>query len=236
MVPSGYDLPGLGLAVIVDFRQKWWSWRDDNPTVTIARVPRSMREYQYFAFRAVDGPVSSANLKYMRRQSTRAEITPWSFDNEYHFGDFSGNTLEMLQRGYDIHLHFAIYGTLKLMFYLPRGLPDQKQAKPYLEQGALDYAANKKKGGGILTIDPYYEPFDDRWDDDWDTMLNSLAPLRDELMGGICDHFILPVSRFAPTTTMTRRKNWRARCRRDSTSSLRRSGVWRIATISTRIC
>lgn len=61
-----------------------------------------MSEYQYIAFRAIDGPVSEKNLAYMRRQSSRAEITPWSFDNEYHFGDFGGDALEMLRRGYDL--------------------------------------------------------------------------------------------------------------------------------------
>jgi hypothetical protein len=40
-----------------------------------------MSEYQYVAFRAVDGPDSEKNLKFMERQSSRAEITPWSFDN-----------------------------------------------------------------------------------------------------------------------------------------------------------
>jgi len=35
-----------------------------------------MSEYQYIAFRAIDGPVSDANLAYMQRQSSRAEISP----------------------------------------------------------------------------------------------------------------------------------------------------------------
>jgi hypothetical protein len=38
-------------------------------------------EYQYVAFRAIDNPVSKKDLAYMRRQSTRAEVTPWSFIN-----------------------------------------------------------------------------------------------------------------------------------------------------------
>ena len=46
-----------------------------------------MSEYQYVGFRAIDGPVSEKTLEFMRRQSTRAEITPWSFDNEYHYGE-----------------------------------------------------------------------------------------------------------------------------------------------------
>ena len=78
-----------------------------------------MSEYQVVAFRAIDAPVSEKNLEYMRRQSSRAEITPWTFDNEYHFGDFRGKADEMLRRGYDLHLHYANFGIRRLMIRLP---------------------------------------------------------------------------------------------------------------------
>ncbi|MBW3597483.1 MAG: hypothetical protein KY475_09445 [Planctomycetes bacterium] len=93
-----------------------------------------MSEYQYVAFRAVDAPVSEKNLEYMERQSSRAEITPWSFDNSYHYGDFRGNALEMLRRGYDVHLHYANFGARKLMIRLPHGLPDPEAASPTGEE------------------------------------------------------------------------------------------------------
>ena len=82
-----------------------------------------MSEYQYVEFRAIDRPLDDKALAFMQRQSTRAEITRWSFTNEYHFGDFHGNAIEMLRRGYDLHLHYANFGIRKLMFRLPRGLP-----------------------------------------------------------------------------------------------------------------
>ena len=66
-----------------------------------------MSEYQYVGFRAIDSAVSEKNLEYMRRQSSRAKITPWSFENEYHYGDFHGNAVEMLHRGYDSHRALA---------------------------------------------------------------------------------------------------------------------------------
>jgi hypothetical protein len=93
-----------------------------------------MSEYQYVAFRAIDGPVSDKDLDFMRRQSSRAEITPWSFENEYHYGDFHGDELEMLRRGYDLHLHYANFGTRKLLIRLPHGLPNFEAAKGYLEE------------------------------------------------------------------------------------------------------
>src|SRR6056297_3922792 len=89
-----------------------------------------MSTYQYSYFAAVDKPLNDKQLQYMRRQSTRAEVTRWQFQNEYHYGDFHGNALEMMRRGYDVHLHYANYGVRKLMFQLPLGLPiDAKDFK-----------------------------------------------------------------------------------------------------------
>jgi hypothetical protein len=50
-----------------------------------------MSEFQYIGFRATEKPVGDRDLEYVRQQSTRAEITPWSFDNVYHFGDLHGD-------------------------------------------------------------------------------------------------------------------------------------------------
>jgi len=57
-----------------------------------------MSEYQYVGFRAIDAPLTDEQLEFMESQSTRAELTRWSFDNTHHYGDFRGDALEMLQR------------------------------------------------------------------------------------------------------------------------------------------
>jgi hypothetical protein len=143
-----------------------------------------MSEYQYVSFRAIDGPVSEKNLEYMERQSSRAEITPWAFDNEYHFGDFRGNALEMLRRGYDIHLHYANFGVRKLLIRLPHGLPDEAAAKPYFVKDSLQFLRDKLGKGGILSIEPYYDP--DDLDEIWEIgdFIDRLAPLRAEILDG----------------------------------------------------
>src|SRR6266481_2088225 len=103
-----------------------------------------MSEYQYIAFRAIDSPVSEKNLEYMRRQSTRAEITPWSFDNEYQYGDFRGDAVEMLRRGYDLHLHYANFGIRKLLIRLPHGPPGAHAIKPYTARNLLQFLKDKQ--------------------------------------------------------------------------------------------
>ncbi|TWU18857.1 hypothetical protein [Allorhodopirellula heiligendammensis] len=57
-----------------------------------------MSDYQYIYFSAVDEPLDDKQLEYMRHQSTRAEATRWQSTNEYHYGDFHGNSLEMMRR------------------------------------------------------------------------------------------------------------------------------------------
>lgn len=143
-----------------------------------------MSEYQYVAFRAIDGPVSKKNLAFMERQSTRAEITEWSFENEYNFGDFRGNAEEMLRRGYDIHLHYANFGLRTLLIRLPGGFPDSKAAQPYLDDESVRFMKDQKGRGGILSISPFYES--DDIEDLWDLgdLLDRLVPLRGEILEG----------------------------------------------------
>ena len=143
-----------------------------------------MSEYQIVAFRAIDGPVSKANLEYMERQSSRAEITPWSFDNEYNYSDFRGNAEEMLRRGYDLHLHYANFGTRKLLVRLPSGLPNAEAAAPYLDGESLRFEKDKKGPGGILCIEPFHESgdLDDLWE--IDDLVERFLPLRAEIIAG----------------------------------------------------
>ena len=143
-----------------------------------------MSEYQSVAFRAIDAPVSEKNLEYMRRQSSRAEITPWAFDNEYHHGDFGGDANEMLRRGYDIHLHYANFGTRDLLIRLPNGLPDAAAAAPYFGEDSLQFLKDKQGEGGILSLSPYDESgeLDTLWNTD--ELIARLIPLRAEILDG----------------------------------------------------
>lgn len=143
-----------------------------------------MSEYQRIAFRAIDGPVSDKDLSFMRKQSTRAEITPWAFDNEYHYGDFHGDAAEMLRRGYDLYLHYANFGVRTVHVRLPYGLPDPKAAAPYLGEEFVQFLPDKRGPGGILAIEPYFEAgeLEELWD--LDEVIGRLLPLRAEILDG----------------------------------------------------
>ena len=112
-----------------------------------------MSEFQYVGFRAIDAPLDDDQLHYMESQSSRGEITRWSFDNTYHYGDFRGNAVEMLRRGYDLHLYYANFGIRKVMIRLPQGLPIPKaRCAKYLDGESVVWQADAKGSAGILTI------------------------------------------------------------------------------------
>src|ERR1043166_5567005 len=83
-----------------------------------------MSEYQYCEFLAIDRPLDDAALEHVRSLSSRAEITPTSFVNVYHYGDFRGNPDKLVEKYYDAFLYLANWGTRRLMLRMPRGLVD----------------------------------------------------------------------------------------------------------------
>jgi hypothetical protein len=115
-------------------------------------------EYQYVAFRAVDRPLTDKELKFAEQQSTRAEITRWSFQNEYHFGDFRGDVNGLLRHGYDVHLHYANFGIRTVAFRLLAGLPFPKSLwSQYIGTGELAWTKDRRGNAGIVSLRPYHD-------------------------------------------------------------------------------
>jgi len=144
-----------------------------------------MSEYQSIHFAAVDRPLDDKQLAFMRTQSTRAKVSRWRFTNEYHFGDFHGDTMQMLRRGYDVHLHYANFGVRRLMFRLP-ALPWPKDIfNPYAMAEGVDWVPDRSGPLGTLCFDPeadagtYAEGF---WD--LEEMAAALPGLRRRLIAG----------------------------------------------------
>src|SRR5262245_47621412 len=61
-------------------------------------------------------------MEEVRSLSTRATITATRFVNEYHWGGFRGDPVQLMGRYYDAHLYVANWGTHRVMFRLPRDL------------------------------------------------------------------------------------------------------------------
>jgi hypothetical protein len=76
-------------------------------------------EYQSYEFVALDRPLTAAEMAELRSISTRAQITPTRFFNEYQWGDLKADPAELLARYFDVHVYFANWGSRRLMFRLP---------------------------------------------------------------------------------------------------------------------
>lgn len=144
-----------------------------------------MSEYQYIEFQAVDRPLTDRELAYARKQSTRAEISRWSFQNEYHFGNFHGDVNGMLRRGYDVHLHYANFGIRMVAIRLPAGLPFAEDVwSNYIDGEGLSWAPDRRGSGGVLTLAPYHEAgeLDELWE--FEPCMRAMVELRTRLMAG----------------------------------------------------
>jgi len=153
-----------------------------------------MSEYQHIYFAAFDRPLDDEELDFMHQQSTRADISRWEFRNEYHFGDFHGNTDEMLRRGYDVYLHYANFGIRRLMFRLPGGLPWPKDVfDAYRLQYEIEWQTDNKRGpAGTLRLDPEADP--DSYDEnfsEFESLKAALPGIRRVLIAGDLRPFYL---------------------------------------------
>ncbi len=125
-----------------------------------------MGEYQYVAFRAVDRPLSDRQLEFAERQSSRAEVTRWSYNVEYHYSSFRGDVDGLLRGGYDVFLSYCNYGSREIRLRLPAGFPFAKKIwAPYFDDEHLIWKKDRQGPGGILSICPYLEDeFGQVWD------------------------------------------------------------------------
>lgn len=140
-----------------------------------------MSEYQYYEFLAVDRALDSRQLAEVRAMSTRAHITPTSFVNTYHWGDFHGDPRRMVERYFDAFLHLTNWGTRQLMIRLPARLLDPVTAQQYCTTDSATTWA--KDGNVILHLTREYDEGD--WiEEDGDGRLASIISARADLANG----------------------------------------------------
>lgn len=140
-----------------------------------------MSEYQCYEFLALDRRLTAQEMVELRSISTRAEITPTRFWNEYHWGDLKADPFELLARYFDMHLYFANWGTRRLMFRLPVAAVDLDILRAYAPGGPVTLTT----AGEHAVLDLWSEV--EEPEDDWfeaGQLAASLTPLRAELLRG----------------------------------------------------
>lgn len=117
-----------------------------------------MSEYQYYEFQAIDRTLTDKEMNELRKFSTRADITPNSFKNEYAWGNFKGDEDRWMEKYFDGFLYYANWGTHILKLRLPSALLDLNTAQIYCngdnasarlsnDKIILDFASQNEDGG-----------------------------------------------------------------------------------------
>jgi hypothetical protein len=146
-----------------------------------------MSEYQYYEFAAIDRPLTEKEMDELGKLSSRAEITPTSFTNVYHYGDFRGNPRKMMEKYFDLFVYVTNWGTYQTMIRVPKWALDPKKLNAYVdgevvslhpagESIVVEFDANDEEAAGWV---------------DGEGWLRSLRPVRDALLAGDLRPFYL---------------------------------------------
>jgi hypothetical protein len=138
-------------------------------------------EYQSYEFVALDRPLTAAEMAELRSISTRAQITPARFVNEYHWGNLKADPAELLARYFDVHVYFANWGSRRLMFRLPRPMVDLEDLRTCVPGGPVTLTVTEHQV--VLDLWSETEEPEEEWFEDGQ-LLASLTPLRAELLRG----------------------------------------------------
>jgi hypothetical protein len=139
-----------------------------------------MSEYQYYEFAAIDEPLSDKQMRELRALSTRAEITPTGFVNEYQWGDFKGDPRKLIVGYFDAFLYYANWGTLWCIFRLPKEAVDVAAMKPFTNPNAIAIGVQGKR----IIVDIRLEDEPGGYDVPYEQTLGPLIPARAALLEG----------------------------------------------------
>jgi hypothetical protein len=139
-----------------------------------------MSEYQCYEFVALERPLTAKQIAELRAISTRAEISPTRFWNEYQWGNLKADPAKLMERYFDAHLYFANWGTHRLMLRMPKARTDLKALTPYFLGG---HAARLTSVGEHVLLDLSSDT-EEPEDELSQGSLAALSPLRAELLRG----------------------------------------------------
>jgi hypothetical protein len=139
-----------------------------------------MSEYQYYEFVAIDRPLSPDQQRELRGITTRATITSTRLVNEYEWGDFKGDPLELLEKYFDAHLYYANWGTRVLMFGFPIHLVDVDALSAYVDD---EFVRVIERGNRVI-VELWESEGDGAYGESEPPQLADLISLRGDILAG----------------------------------------------------
>lgn len=149
-----------------------------------------MSEYQYYEFIAIDEPLTPRQMAELRACSSRANITPTSFVNDYQWGDLKANPVDWMRRYFDAHVYVANWCTCVFCLRLPKSAFSAGAFREFKTETTFSVKQTKTHWllEWILDESDNYDRFADEDGRGW---MARLAPLRDELLRGDMRPFYL---------------------------------------------
>lgn len=143
-----------------------------------------MSEYQSYEFLALDRPLDERQQAALRKLSTRARITPWSFSNVYNWGDFRGDPQALVRQYFDVFAYFANWGTNWCMFRVPLVKELEQGWEPYADEEVCCFWPTETHL--VLELRVEEEDPSGEWygDDAGEQAIGGLAGIRADLLHG----------------------------------------------------
>ena len=138
-----------------------------------------MSEYQYYEFRAVDRPLTGQEMSRLRAISSRADITPTSFENTYNYGDFRGDPDALMKDYFDVFVYVANWGTHRFMLRVPGNTLTHRQCASYCSD---DFLRARTAGTNVI-LTFCADELESGWEEG-EGWMDSLLPLRADLLRG----------------------------------------------------
>jgi len=90
-----------------------------------------MSEYQYHEWQAVDRVLTPEEQAVVNDLSSHIEVSSSRAVVTYHWSNFRHDPKQVLLKYFDAYFYLANWGSLRLMFRLPKGLLDEADIVPY---------------------------------------------------------------------------------------------------------
>lgn len=103
-----------------------------------------MSEYQYYEFCRLGTPLSSEARKEMHSLSSRANVTTHGASYVYNYGDFRGNSEQLVLKHFDAFFYIASWGTVELIFKYSNKDVNFKEFKKYCIEDVIDFEQHEQ--------------------------------------------------------------------------------------------
>ncbi len=139
-----------------------------------------MSTYQYYEFQALDRPLTEKEQDYIRTLSSRVQLNRTQAIFLYHYGDFRGQPEQVLEKGFDIMLYTANWGSRQLMFRLPKSLINPAELEPYQVPDGIEISTTEQS----VIVDINIQDEDLNGWTEGEGLLPRMLSLRDDLLQG----------------------------------------------------